>query len=161
VVVAAAAIIRSATLASATFANQRSGAESHMAQLGSLIGANILIVEDELAISALLESAVSKAEGKVVGPATDITSALLLIRTRKIDAAILDLIVMGIYCDEIADELLRRNIPYAITTGIGADKSHPALQAVLSITKPFQAEYVQSLLAQLLAGQSTVGPVPQ
>ena len=105
-----------------------------MSQSGSLIGAKILIVEDEPAVSALLEAAVNKAEGTIVGPATDIGSALLLIRTRKIDAAILDLIVAGIYCDEIADELLSRSIPYAITTGIGADRSHPQLQAVLSIT---------------------------
>lgn len=132
-----------------------------MAQSGSLIGARILIVEDERAVSALLEAAVSEAEGVVVGPATDISSALELIRSARIDAAILDLIVMGIYCDEIACELARRNIPYAVTTGIGADKSHPELRTALSITKPFRAEYVQAVLVRLIAGQSAVGPIPQ
>ncbi|MBV1690413.1 response regulator [Novosphingobium sp. G106] len=125
-----------------------------MKPCGSLIGAKILIVEDEPAISALLEAAVSAADGTIVGPATDISGALSLLRTRKIDAAILDMIVAGIYCDEIAHELHSRNIPYAITTGIGADESHPQLQAALSITKPFQAEYVQSVLAGMLARRS-------
>lgn len=130
-----------------------------MAQRGALIGAHILIVEDEPAVSALLEAAVSEAGGVVVGPATDIGSGLALIETRKIDAAIIDLIVTGVYCDEVAGELLRRKIPYAITTGIGADESHPELQAAVSITKPFQAKYVQAVLVRLVAGQSTVGPM--
>lgn len=126
-----------------------------MTQSGPLTGKNILLVEDEPSVLALLETAVSQGGGVVVGPATDVAGALSLIRTAQIDAAILDLIVMGIYCDEIADELSRQNIPYAITTGIGANKSHPELQAALAITKPFQAEYVQVVLTQLLTEQST------
>ena len=121
-----------------------------MLQRSALEGANILIVEDEVEISDLLLSAIIEGGGHVVGPAPDIADALHLIDTAHIEAAIVDLIVQGIYCDEVAERLSSRNIPFAATTGIGADKSHPALLAAPSITKPFQGEYVREVLRNLL-----------
>jgi DNA-binding NtrC family response regulator len=122
-----------------------------------LAGAHILIVEDEPALSALLEMAVSDARGTIIGPAPDIAAALAFISTEAVEAAILDMIVHGAYCDPIAVELLNRNIPFAVTTGIGAGASHPLLRDALTITKPFQAQHVQDVLMQLL-GSSLSAP---
>lgn len=117
-----------------------------------LKGAPVLIVEDEIAVSTLLEAAVSDASGRVVGPAIDIPASLVLIESEKLSAAILDLIVHGEYADAVAIELTRRGIPFAVTTGIGVNMDHPALRDAPIITKPFQAEYVQQLLARLIQG---------
>lgn len=115
-----------------------------------LVGVRVLILEDEPFVSAILESAVLLAGYEIVGPATDIGSALALIAAEQIDAAILDLVLDGAYCDEVADELRNRNIPFAITTGIGPIKDHPGLASAVCITKPFRAQYIQDVLAKLL-----------
>lgn len=116
-----------------------------------LKGARILILEDEPLLSAVIESAVSQAGCEIVGPASDIETALSLILTEEIDAAILDLIVNSTYCDEVAEQLAARGVRFAITTGLGTIQGHPALLAAPRITKPFRAEYVQDVLATLLA----------
>jgi DNA-binding response OmpR family regulator len=120
-----------------------------------LAGAHILIVEDEPALSVLLEVAVRDVGGTVVGPAPDIAAALAFLSTEPVEAAILDMIVHGDYCDPIAVELMNRNIPFAVTTGIGADASHPLLRDALTITKPFQAQHVQDVLMQLLGSSGS------
>jgi DNA-binding response OmpR family regulator len=116
----------------------------------NLAGARILIVEDEPELSALLGTAVSDAGGTVIGPAPDIQSALALISAESVEAAILDMVVQGAYCDPIAVELMSRNIPFAVTTGIGAGPAHPLLRDALTIIKPFQAQHVQDVLMLLL-----------
>lgn len=118
-----------------------------------LKGGRVLILEDEPVISAILESAVLRAGYTIIGPAMDVSEALHLIRSEQIDAAILDLIVQGTYCDDVADELIDRSIPFAMTTGLGIIRGHPRLGAVPRITKPFTAEYVQGVLAGLLTSQ--------
>lgn len=122
--------------------------------------ARILILEDEANASALIENAVSLAGGTIVGPAMNINQALEIIRAQPIDAAILDVLIDGIHCDEVADELALRNIPFAIMTGMGALADHPSLLGVPRISKPFQAEYVQAVLAKLLPPPIGGGPPP-
>ncbi|MEO5586924.1 MAG: hypothetical protein ABIQ81_04430 [Novosphingobium sp.] len=114
----------------------------------------ILVLEDELLLSAEVEAAVSLAGYETVGPAIDVDGALHLIRTQKIDAAILDLIVQNVHCDEVAAELAKRGIPFAIATGLSVKKGHPALLAAPRITKPFRAKHVRDVLAGLLASSN-------
>jgi DNA-binding response OmpR family regulator len=116
----------------------------------SLAGVPVLIVEDEPAISVLLESAVHQSGALVVGPADRVRDALATIAREHVALAILDLIVHDEYCDAVAQELIRRRIPFALTTGLGTDFNHPHLQAAPTITKPFQARYVQIVLTSLL-----------
>lgn len=112
--------------------------------------ASVLVVEDEPALIDLLTAAVEEAGCTVIGPAEDVASALDLIGTNTISAAIVDLIVHGVYADAIVIELAKRGIPFAVTTGIGADFSHPELQGAVTITKPFQASHIKSVLEGLL-----------
>lgn len=116
----------------------------------ALAGTSVLVVEDEPAIAALLEAAIEDCGALVVGPAARVEEALAVLASEHVEVAVLDLIVHGEYCDKVAVELLRRGIPFAVTTAIGADFTHPELQAAPAITKPFQATYVQDVLARLL-----------
>ena len=118
-----------------------------------LAGASILVVEDERPLIDLLTAAVEEAGCIVIGPAEDVPTALKLIDTTPISAAIVDLIVHGVYADAIVIELAKRGVPFAVTTGIGADFSHPELQGAMTITKPFQASHVKSVLKQLIANE--------
>jgi DNA-binding response OmpR family regulator len=127
-----------------------------------LKGARILVLEDEPLLSALVESAASTAGCEIVGPASDVHSALRLIETGKIDAAVLDLIVDGIHCDAVAAELAARGIPFVIMTGLGVIKGHPTLFAAPRMTKPFHTAHLLDVLAGLLAdkgGRRLITPV--
>lgn len=110
----------------------------------------ILVVEDELAVASRLQQAISETGAAVIGPAATVDEACTLLDANKIDAAVLDLIADGVYCDAIARELVKRQIPFAVTTGVGASAEHPELRQAVTITKPFQAEHVQDVLASLL-----------
>lgn len=121
-----------------------------------LAGTSILVVEDERPLIDLLTAAVEEAGCIVIGPAEDVPTALKLIDTTPISAAIVDLIVHGVYADAIVIELTKHGIPFAVTTGIGADFSHPELRGAMTITKPFQASYVKSVLKHLLANNPRV-----
>jgi CheY-like chemotaxis protein len=121
-----------------------------MPKAPTLDGSRILIVDNEQAVANLLELAVREAGAEIVGPADNAGDALRLIEHEQIDAALVTMILSGAYCDSIAAELERQHIPFAITTGIGVDATHPELKSVPIITKPFQALYVQQVLAQML-----------
>jgi DNA-binding NtrC family response regulator len=123
-----------------------------MTKSNRLKGACILVLEDEPLLSALVEAAVASAGCEIVGPAGDVDSALRLIKTESVDAAVLDLIVDGVHCEAVAAELTERGIPFVITTGLGPIKGHPALYAAPRMTKPFQADHLRDVLASLLAG---------
>lgn len=121
----------------------------------SLAGARILIVEDQPVVTALLEEAIGDAGGNVVAVATTVQSAIAVISSDTISAAVVTMIVGGVYADEIVRELLRRKIPYAVTTGIGTDLSHPELHASRTIVKPFQTAYVQKVLADMITASGS------
>ena len=116
-----------------------------------LAGVRILIIEDQAEVAARLENAVVGAGGQVIAVATTVDSAMGLIASEQISAAIVTMIVGGDYADIIARELLLREIPYVVTTGIGTSRNHPDLHAALTITKPFKASYVQEVLADLIS----------
>jgi len=119
-----------------------------------LTGARILILEDQVDVADRLVAAVTDAGGDVVAVARTIDRALALIQSEAISAAIITMSVGGVHTEAAARELIRRNIPFAVTTGIGSLARNPALHGALSITKPFQNEYVQMVLADLLGRRS-------
>lgn len=116
-----------------------------------LAGAKILILEDQFDVADLLEAAVRDAGGEVPAIAASIDDALKMIREIPFTAAIITMIADGIYTDLVARELLRRGVPFVVTTGIGTDPRHPELHAAPTIIKPFQASHVQALLAERIA----------
>lgn len=117
---------------------------------GELAGANVLILEDQLEVGDLLEAAVKVAGGDMVTKVTTVDEALSFIRENDVSAAIITMIAGGIYTDIVARELLRRDVPFVVTTGIGTDPRHPELHAAPTIFKPFQGSYVHAVLIDLL-----------
>jgi DNA-binding response OmpR family regulator len=130
--------------------SERTQREKFMAS-DRLSGARILVLEDEPRLSAVVESAISQAGYEIVGPASTIEEALQLIASKKVDAAILDLVTDGVHCDAVAAELAKRGIPFAITTGLGEIRGHPALFAAPRMTKPFHSAHLRDILETLLA----------
>lgn len=112
-----------------------------------LNGLRILVVEDEAAISLLLEDMLLDFGCEVVGPAARLASALDYISREALDLAILDVNVAGEPIYPVAQALVDRGIPFLFSTGYGnagikdGYRDRPVLQ------KPFaQNDLKQKLL---------------
>ncbi|WP_375459595.1 response regulator [uncultured Enterovirga sp.] len=115
-----------------------------------LSGLKILVVEDEVAISMLLEDMLLDFGSEVVGPAGRLAQAVQLAESASFDLAILDVNLAGEPIYPVVDVIARRGIRFLFSTGYGAAgidgawKDRPVLQ------KPFsQAELERALTAAL------------
>src|SRR3954452_11198898 len=101
---------------------------------GDMNGLRVLVVEDEAAISLLLEDMLLDFGCEVVGPAARLATALQLAKDEPLDVAILDVNVAGEAIYPVVAELAERNIPFVFSTGYGsagisdAYRGRPVLQ---------------------------------
>jgi CheY-like chemotaxis protein len=113
---------------------------------------SVLIVEDEFLIAMQLERAVSRLDCDVVGPAAYLAEALAMIDRGGVDAALLDVSLRhGEKVYPAADELSRRNIPFAFITAYGRDGLDPAYTDRTVICKPLTDDAVRQFLAGVQA----------
>lgn len=81
-------------------------------------GRRVLVVEDEFMLAAELADQLHDAGMIVVGPASTLTEGQMLSRsTDGIDGAVLDISLHGQMVFPLAEELLKRNIPFVFATG--------------------------------------------
>jgi DNA-binding response OmpR family regulator len=85
----------------------------------------VLVVEDEIAIALEIEAELRDAGFDVVGPAGDVEEAASLIVRGDIDAAALDIGLLGRSVGEVMSLLVQRQIPFVVMTGYD-DLSLPA-----------------------------------
>jgi CheY-like chemotaxis protein len=117
-----------------------------------LSGLRILVVEDEAAISLLLEDMLLELGCEVVGPAGRLTAALDLADSETFDLAILDVNVAGESIYPLVETLEKRNVPFIFSTGYGSAGIKDVYRDRPVVQKPFaQHDLRQSLLAALNA----------
>jgi CheY-like chemotaxis protein len=113
-----------------------------------LNGLRVLVVEDEAAISLLLEDMLLDFGCEVIGPAARLTAALEAVSREPIDLAILDVNVAGEPIYPVADALAERRIPFVFSTGYGSAGIKDAYRDRPVLQKPFaQHDLKQKLLA--------------
>ncbi|ETN96959.1 response regulator transcription factor [Zhouia amylolytica] len=86
---------------------------------------NILVIEDEQNVAAFIKKGLEE-EGYNVFLAYDGTTGLELLKQRKIDAAVLDIILPGINGLEIVKEIRRRgfaDVPVVMLTALGTTEN--------------------------------------
>jgi DNA-binding response OmpR family regulator len=121
--------------------------------LPSLRGRRILVVEDEMLVSMMLEDLLGEQGCEIVGPAARLGRAVTLASTDLIDAAILDLNIDGQEVYPVAKILADRGIPFAFVTGYSAGslnkiyRDQPALQKPCSVTA--LAEVIRAMLNEV------------
>jgi CheY-like chemotaxis protein len=120
-----------------------------MGESARLDGLKVLVVEDEMMVSMLIEDMLSDLGCQVVGPAARIEDALELVKSAEIDCAVLDVNLGGQPIFPLADVLRERGAPFAFATGYGdaglreKDKGTPVLQ------KPFREVDLARILSEL------------
>ena len=116
---------------------------------GSLEGLRVLVVEDEMMVSMLIEDMLSDLGCTVVGPASRLDEAIELAGASDLDCAVLDVNLGGQPIFPLADLLRERGKPFAFATGYGdagirdVDKGTPVLQ------KPFREGDLARVLGEL------------
>jgi len=109
----------------------------------------VLIVEDEVLVSILIEDALADLGIEVAGVAGTLEEALAHTEAGNFDCAILDLHINGKDVFPVAEALAARGVPFVFATGYGQSgvpekyRERPVLQ------KPFMAPELESVLAKV------------
>ena len=120
-------------------------------------GLRVLVVEDELMISMLIEDMLSDLGCTVIGPASRLDEGIDLVNSIPIDCAVLDVNLGGQPIFPLADILRAKGTPFAFATGYGAaglrdvDKGTPVLQ------KPFREGDLARVLGELRSALALKG----
>src|SRR5215218_5076617 len=96
----------------------------------------VLLLEDEAAVSLLVESMLLDLGVEVVGPATTTDTAMALAREAEIEAAVLDINVRGTMSFAVADVLRARGIPIVFATATRHLPFRPDFRAPRSCRSP-------------------------
>ena len=113
-----------------------------------LAGLRVLVVEDEMLVSLLIEDTLSEQKCVIVGPCDQIAPALEAARTEAIDLAVLDVNIAGSKVYPVADVLTARKIPFLLLSGYGKSAipiNHPEWRVC---SKPFRSEELIGMLIE-------------
>jgi CheY-like chemotaxis protein len=122
-----------------------------MTDTAQLAGLRVLVVEDEMMVSMLIEDMLTDLGCTVVGPAARLDEAIDLAKSSELDCAVLDVNLGGQPIFPLADLLRERGKPFAFATGYGdagvreVDRGTPVLQ------KPFREGDLARVLSELHA----------
>jgi CheY-like chemotaxis protein len=114
-------------------------------------GLRILVVEDELMISMLVEDMLAELGHKVAGTAASVEEATRLANHGDFDGALLDVNLNGKTIDTVAETLMRRDIPFVFTTGYGEQGIPDAYRDWPALQKPYQTPQLGQALARAVA----------
>lgn len=113
----------------------------------------ILLAEDEMLVAMLLEDILIDQGHALIGPLAHLDRALQAAQHEAFDLAILDVNLNGQEIYPVAEVLMERGIPFAFSTGYGAQglaerwQKHPTLQ------KPYHRDELYRMVDELaLAG---------
>lgn len=114
-----------------------------------LDGLRVLVVEDEMMVSMLIEDMLADLGCTVVGPASRLDEAIALADEAELDCAVLDVNLGGQPIFPLADILRSKGVAFAFATGYGdaglreVDRGSPVLQ------KPFREGDLARVLNEL------------
>ena len=120
-------------------------------------GLRVLVVEDEMLVSLLIEDALANEQCVIVGPFDRVDSALEAARTEILDAAVLDVNIDGSTVYPVADALAARHVPFLFLSGYGRQaipSDHPEWQVC---NKPFRPNDLIGTLAEQVWGGGRAG----
>jgi CheY-like chemotaxis protein len=120
-----------------------------MTDIAQLKGLRVLVVEDEMMVSMLIEDMLSDLGCVVTGPASRLDEAIELVQTAEIDCAVLDVNLGGQPIFPLADLLRERGAPFAFATGYGDAGLRAVDQGTPVLQKPFREGDLARVLIEL------------
>ena len=116
-----------------------------------LVGARVLVLEDEFFIADDMARALRERGAEPVGPVSTIEQAEALVASERVDAAILDLNLRGQMASDFVRRLVRSELPCLIVSGYDENALPQAVRDVPRMEKPVSPASVVSTLAAQLA----------
>ncbi|MDO8323029.1 MULTISPECIES: response regulator [unclassified Phenylobacterium] len=116
-----------------------------------LAGLRVLVVEDEMMVSMLIEDMLTDLGCIVVGPAARLDEAIALAEGEQIDCAVLDVNLGGQPIFPLADILRAKGAPFAFATGYGDAGLRDVDKGSLVLQKPFRETDLARILGELRA----------
>ena len=120
-----------------------------MSESADLTGLKILVVEDEMLVSMLVEDMLTDFGCFVVGPAADIAEATALALAGGFDAALLDVNLGGKPIFPVADLLRDMGVPFVFASGYGEAGIEPGHRGAPVLQKPFREADLSKALKAL------------
>jgi CheY-like chemotaxis protein len=115
-----------------------------------LKGLRVLVVEDEMLVSMLVEDMLTDLGCVVVGPAAEIEEAMSLVLAGGIDAALLDVNLGGKPIFPVADVLKTQGVPFAFASGYGEAGLSEEHRGAAVLQQPFREADLARALRGLL-----------
>jgi DNA-binding response OmpR family regulator len=97
-----------------------------------------LLVEDDLFVAARIDDLLIDEGVGVVGPVLTLAKAKLLARDETLDAAVLDVNIVGGRTDDVADILTHRHIPFLFVTSCERGELPMKHREATMVQKPFK-----------------------
>jgi CheY-like chemotaxis protein len=120
-----------------------------------LAGLRVLVVEDEAAISMLLEDMLMDFGCEIVGPAARLNAAIEMANGEAFDIAILDVNLAGDPIYPVADILTERDLPFVFSTGYGGAGIKDPYRDRPVVQKPFGQQELKRTILAALDGRAT------
>ena len=121
-----------------------------------LAGARILVVEDEVLVSMLIEDTLGESGCDLVGPARSVAEGVALAEQEALSAAVLDVNVEGGAVFPVAEALRRRGIPYLFITGYQRSELPPSHRNAPALEKPFGEEMLIDAIKSLVGAAAPI-----
>jgi DNA-binding LytR/AlgR family response regulator len=114
----------------------------------SLAGIRVLVVEDRYLIAEEVAREVRALGGEVVGPARSVADAERLMRTERLDLALLDIDLDGEVVFPVADALRARKAPVVFLTGYDDWVLPARWQGCPRLAKPVSGEALRRAIVE-------------
>jgi CheY-like chemotaxis protein len=115
-----------------------------------LAGLNVLLVEDEAIVAMVTEDMLKDAGCANVWTVGSVSAALKLLKEKQPHVGLLDVNLRGETCFEIALELERLAIPFALATGYGRAGLPSTWSNTTIVPKPYTQDVLVAQLARAL-----------
>jgi two-component SAPR family response regulator len=121
----------------------------------SLDGLTIMVVEDDFLAALDLKRLVEERAGNVAGPVGRLEQAQQLVRSERLDGAILDVKLDGADSLSLADCLIAQDIPIILVTGYDVAMLPERFAATPRLPKPFDDSSFDRLAANVFVADAS------
>lgn len=124
-----------------------------MSPAKELAGRRVLIVEDRYLIASEIADEVRNLGGEVLGPVANLEAASEIVREGRADLALLDVDLDGELVFPVAEELARRDAPFAFLTGYDEQTLPEAWRGRPRLVKPVHPKLLREELLRLVGAK--------